>query len=91
VAWFSTGQRLGVLAMSQSLISLPVEALLYFRIFVSKILHCAFAMPGLMETAFGRFIMWTFIISSFSPRSINLSCINVKSTGKVVKPLGTPR
>jgi hypothetical protein len=23
----------------------------------SRILHCAFAMPGLMETAFGRFIM----------------------------------
>jgi hypothetical protein len=91
VAWSSTGQRLGVLAMSQSLISLPVEALLSSRIFVSKILHCAFAMPGLMETAFGHFITWIFIIPSFSPRSINLSCINAISTRKVVKPLGTQR
>jgi hypothetical protein len=74
--------------MSQSLTSLPVEALLFSRIFVSKILYCVFAMPGSMEIVFGLFTTWISIIPSFSPRSINRSCINVISTGKVVKPLG---
>jgi hypothetical protein len=58
--WSSTGRRLGVLAMSQLLTSLPAEVLLSFRTSVSRILHCAFVMPGLMGTIFGCSSMWIF-------------------------------
>jgi hypothetical protein len=58
--WSSTGRRPGVLAMSQLLISLPAEVLLFFRTSVFRILHCAFVMPGLMGTASGLSSMWIF-------------------------------
>jgi hypothetical protein len=58
--WSSTGRRLVVLAMSQLLISLPAEVLLFFRTSVSRILHCAFVIPGLMGTVSGLSIMWIF-------------------------------
>jgi hypothetical protein len=58
--WSSIGQRLVVLAMSQLLISLPAEVLLFFRTSVSRILHCAFVMPGLMGTVSGLSSMWIF-------------------------------
>jgi hypothetical protein len=90
-AWSSIVQRLGVLAMSQSLTSLPVEGLLFSKIFVSKILYCVFAMPGSMEIAFGLFTTWISITPSFYPRSINPSYINDILTGKVVKRLGTQK
>jgi hypothetical protein len=89
--WSSTGQRLGVLSMSQWLISLPVEVLLSFRISVSKILHCAFVMPGLMGTIFGRSSMWIFTTQWSSPRNIDPYYINAISTGKDVRLLGTQR
>jgi hypothetical protein len=58
--WSSTGRRPVVLAMSQLLISLPAEVLLFFRTSVSRILHCAFVMPGLMGTISRRSSMWIF-------------------------------
>jgi hypothetical protein len=58
--WSSTGRRAVVLAMSQLLISLPAEVLLFFRTSVSRILHCAFVMPRLMGTVSGRSSMWIF-------------------------------
>jgi hypothetical protein len=58
--WSSTGRRPVVLAMSQSLILLPVGVLHFFRTSAFRILHCAFVMPGLMGTVSGLSSMWIF-------------------------------
>jgi hypothetical protein len=60
--WFFTEHRPIALPMSKSLISLPVEGLLSFRIYASKILHYVFVMSGSMVIVSGPSIMLISII-----------------------------
>jgi hypothetical protein len=60
--WFFTERRPVALPMSKSLISLPMEGLLSFRIYASKIQHYVFVMSGSMVIVSGPFNMLISII-----------------------------